>query len=100
MHVMVPRGYSVDYFVEGGRSRTGRMLAPRPGMLSMTVRSFLRDHRKPIVFVPVYIGYEKVMEGRSYLGELRSEEHTSELQSRPHLVCRLLLEKKKQHETI
>src|SRR3989442_2763695 len=29
----------------------------------------------------------------------RSEEHTSELQSRPHLVCRLLLEKKKQHDT-
>src|SRR5690554_117818 len=29
---------------------------------------------------------------------LRSEEHTSELQSRPHLVCRLLLEKKKDHE--
>src|SRR5690554_7605041 len=28
--------------------------------------------------------------------EARSEEHTSELQSRPHLVCRLLLEKKKQ----
>src|SRR5579872_7543191 len=34
-------------------------------------------------------------------GKIRSEEHTSELQSRPHLVCRLLLEKKKkktQHE--
>src|SRR5690554_7047556 len=31
--------------------------------------------------------------------ELRSEEHTSELQSRPHLVCRLLLEKKKQDTT-
>src|SRR3989442_7495881 len=30
------------------------------------------------------------------LFSLRSEEHTSELQSRPHLVCRLLLEKKKQ----
>src|SRR5690554_7431535 len=30
-----------------------------------------------------------------YLWQLRSEEHTSELQSRPHLVCRLLLEKKK-----
>ncbi|PVY79000.1 glycerol-3-phosphate acyltransferase [Tamilnaduibacter salinus] len=71
MHVMFSRGYSVEYFVEGGRSRTGRMMPPRPGMLAMTVRSFLRDHRKPIVFVPVYIGYEKVMEGRSYLGELR-----------------------------
>src|SRR5690554_7593509 len=31
---------------------------------------------------------------------VRSEEHTSELQSRPHLVCRLLLEKKKKKETI
>src|SRR5690554_7198522 len=30
-----------------------------------------------------------------HLGATRSEEHTSELQSRPHLVCRLLLEKKK-----
>src|SRR3989442_4472899 len=30
-----------------------------------------------------------------YEGDTRSEEHTSELQSRPHLVCRLLLEKKK-----
>src|SRR5690554_7676854 len=31
---------------------------------------------------------------------LRSEEHTSELQSRPHLVCRLLLEKKKKNNKI
>ncbi|HDZ37472.1 MAG TPA: glycerol-3-phosphate 1-O-acyltransferase PlsB, partial [Marinobacter sp.] len=78
MHVMLTRGYSLEYFVEGGRSRTGRMLQPRPGMLSMTVRSFLRDHRKPIVFVPVYIGYEKVMEGRSYLGELRGKKKQKE----------------------
>ncbi|MDF0751963.1 glycerol-3-phosphate 1-O-acyltransferase PlsB [Marinobacter sp. 71-i] len=78
MHVMFSRGYSVEYFVEGGRSRTGRMLQPRPGMLSMTVRSYLRDHRKPIVFVPVYIGYEKVMEGRSYLGELRGKKKQKE----------------------
>src|SRR3989442_7034367 len=33
---------------------------------------------------------------RKTSSESRSEEHTSELQSRPHLVCRLLLEKKKQ----
>src|SRR5215813_3538231 len=31
-------------------------------------------------------------------GAARSEEHTSELQSRPHLVCRLLLEKKKKNK--
>lgn len=78
MHVMFTRGYSVEYFVEGGRSRTGRTLQPRPGMLAMTVRSFLRDHQKPIVLVPVYIGYEKVMEGRSYMGELRGKKKKQE----------------------
>src|SRR6266498_6034012 len=35
-----------------------------------------------------------VFGGRALARERRSEEHTSELQSRPHLVCRLLLEKK------
>src|SRR3989442_8762352 len=34
----------------------------------------------------------------TFRGDSRSEEHTSELQSRPHLVCRLLLEKKKKSE--
>src|SRR3712207_8359495 len=36
-------------------------------------------------------------QGRHRLGGARSEEHTSELQSRQYLVCRLLLEKKKNH---
>src|SRR3989442_3901771 len=40
------------------------------------------------------IGDLQVALVRNYYGK-RSEEHTSELQSRPHLVCRLLLEKKK-----
>src|SRR5690348_17658762 len=37
---------------------------------------------------------------RSAIGTIRSEEHTSELQSPVHLVCRLLLEKKKKKTTI
>src|SRR5690554_7509618 len=35
------------------------------------------------------------MDEKGFFEKSRSEEHTSELQSRPHLVCRLLLEKKK-----
>jgi glycerol-3-phosphate O-acyltransferase len=64
------RGVSLEYFIEGGRSRTGRLLAPRGGVLSMTLRSFLRESHRPVVFQPVYIGYEKIMEGDSYIGEL------------------------------
>lgn len=64
------RGVSIEYFIEGGRSRTGRLLEPRAGMLAMTVRSFLRNPRRGVVFQPVYIGYEKLIEGASYVGEL------------------------------
>jgi len=71
LHTLYTKGFPVEYFVEGGRSRTGRMLQPRTGMLAITLRSFLRSSRTPIVFVPVYIGYERVLEGRTYLGELR-----------------------------
>ncbi len=68
--LMMARGHSIEYFIEGGRSRTGRLLQPKTGMLSMTVRSFLRDPRKPIVFVPVYFGYERLVEGKTYIHEL------------------------------
>jgi glycerol-3-phosphate O-acyltransferase len=64
------RGHSIEYFIEGGRSRTGRLLQPRTGMLSMTVRSYLRDPKRPVVFLPVYFGYERVVEANTYIGEL------------------------------
>ncbi|MEY4762427.1 MAG: hypothetical protein RLZZ200_2283 [Pseudomonadota bacterium] len=67
---IMARGHPVEYFIEGGRSRTGRLLQPKTGMLSMTVRSFLREPVRPVVFVPVYFGYERVMEVESYVGEL------------------------------
>lgn len=67
---LVAGGYSIEYFIEGGRSRTGRLLQPKGGMLSMTVRAYLRQPRRPVLFQPIYIGYEKLIEGSSYLDEL------------------------------
>lgn len=71
LHRLIARGHPVEYFIEGGRSRTGRMLSPRPGMLAMTLRSFARDAIRDVAFVPVYVGYERVLESGSYLRELR-----------------------------
>lgn len=67
---IMSRGHSIEYFIEGGRSRTGRLLQPKTGMIAMTVRSFLRDPARPVVFVPVYFGYERIVEGTTYIGEL------------------------------
>ena len=70
---IMARGHSIEYFVEGGRSRTGRLLQPKTGMISMTVRSYLRDPRRPVVFVPVYFGYERIVEAGTYVGELSGQ---------------------------
>lgn len=67
---LVGQGVSIEYFIEGGRSRTGRLLAPKAGMLVMTLRAYLRRPRLPLLFQPVYIGYEQLIEGKSYLDEL------------------------------
>ncbi len=78
LHLMITCGFSIEYFIEGGRSRSGRMLPPKAGILGMTVNSFLEEHSHPLVFVPVYIGYEKLMEGRTYLRELEGRPKQSE----------------------
>jgi glycerol-3-phosphate O-acyltransferase len=67
---IMSRGHPIAYFIEGGRSRTGRLLQPKTGMLLMTVRSFLADPSRPVVFLPVYFGYERLVEGATYVGEL------------------------------
>jgi glycerol-3-phosphate O-acyltransferase len=75
---LVSGGYSIEYFIEGGRSRTGRLLQPKGGTLAMTVRGYLRQPTRPVMFQPVYIGYEKLMEGDSYQDELTGKPKESE----------------------
>lgn len=70
LHLMLARGFPIEYFIEGGRSRTGRTLAPKAGILGMTIASFVRSHSRPLVFVPVYVGYERIIEGDTYVREL------------------------------
>jgi glycerol-3-phosphate O-acyltransferase len=78
LHQVLVRGHSIEYFVEGGRSRTGRLLEPKGGMLAMTVRSYISDPKRPVVFVPIYFGYEKLLEGDSFINELGGGEKKSE----------------------
>lgn len=44
----------------------------------MTVGSYLRDPAKPVVFIPTYISYERIMEGATYVGELKGKPKESE----------------------
>ncbi|ELA09143.1 glycerol-3-phosphate acyltransferase [Moraxella macacae 0408225] len=78
VHSMLLRNTPIEYFVEGGRSRSGRLLPPKKGMLAMTVQSHLRQSSKPIAFIPTYIGYERIIEGSTYVDELKGKPKESE----------------------
>ena len=78
LHQLFSNGYSVKYFTEGGRSRTGRLLAPKTGMIAMTVQGLLRGIDRPITLVPVYLGYDHVMEVSTYHSELKGKSKEKE----------------------
>ena len=78
LSLLFERGYSVKYYSEGGRSRTGRLLSPKTGMLAMTIQSMLRGIDRPLTLVPVYLGYEHVMEVGTYHKELSGSQKKGE----------------------
>lgn len=71
LYRVLANGHSVEFFPEGGRSRSGRLLAPKYGLLKLCLENQRRGLTKPLAFVPIYFGYEKVIESGSYLSELR-----------------------------
>ncbi len=79
-------GYPLEFFIEGGRSRTGKMVMPKYGMLSMVIQANMDRHRD-LAIIPVFIGYDRVMEEKAYLQELggaakEKERATSVIKSR------------------
>src|SRR3712207_7718585 len=73
----------------------GRLLRPAGGRVLLDGRGIARTPTREVARVLGLLPQTPVAPEGLTVGDLRSEEHTSELQSRQYLVCRLLLEKKK-----
>ncbi len=71
-------GFNVEFFMEGGRSRTGKLLPPKVGLLSMVVDAGLKLPSVELSFVPISIGYERIIEEGSYTRELGGGEKRPE----------------------
>ncbi|GGK81048.1 glycerol-3-phosphate 1-O-acyltransferase PlsB [Amphritea balenae] len=78
MQIMSEKGSSLEYFIEGGRSRTGRLLPPKTGLLSMTIENYLKNPEQQISLVPVWISYDRLVESNSYQQELAGEHKRKE----------------------
>ena len=75
---LVHDGIHHEFFPEGGRSRTGKLLAPKLGMFTWLVEAVLDGARNDLLFVPTAIDYERVVEGSSYKAELQGGEKKPE----------------------
>jgi glycerol-3-phosphate O-acyltransferase len=70
---LIRDGHAIELFLEGGRSRTGKLLPPKVGLLNMVVEAALSLEGRTVSFVPISIGYERMMEDGAYARELSGE---------------------------
>ncbi|MGV8074557.1 MAG: 1-acyl-sn-glycerol-3-phosphate acyltransferase [Syntrophobacteraceae bacterium] len=75
---MVQLGHNIEFFIEGGRSRTGKMVLPKLGLLAILIQAVQEGFCEDLVFVPTSICYDRILEEESYLKEVSGESKTDE----------------------
>lgn len=78
LRFLMREGCTQEFFIEGGRSRTGKILTPKLGMLSAIVDAFVQGVRRDLFLVPVSIHYGRVVEEDAYQRELGGAEKERE----------------------
>ncbi len=75
---VLKEGFNVAVYIEGTRSRSGKLLQPQLGMLSILLHAFFEGACKDLVFVPVFIAYDRIPDEGSYLHEISGGKKTAE----------------------
>jgi glycerol-3-phosphate O-acyltransferase len=75
---LIREGYTQEFFIEGGRTRTGKILTPKLGMLSALVNAFIQGARRDLYFVPISIHYGRIPEEEAYKREVTGDEKEPE----------------------
>lgn len=79
---LAKRGHTQEFFIEGGRSRSGKMRPPRLGLLRVFVDAYREGIRRDILFVPVSIAYESVIEDKVF-----GDENTGQKKEKESLLA-------------
>ncbi|KAJ3016431.1 hypothetical protein HKX48_004039 [Thoreauomyces humboldtii] len=70
IELLMARGHNLEVFIEGTRSRIGKLLQPKFGILKIVLDAVASGRIKDVILVPMSIGYDKVIETESYVNEL------------------------------
>jgi glycerol-3-phosphate O-acyltransferase len=79
---LIHQGCSIEVFIEGGRSRTGKLLRPKLGMLEMALKGIAVTPGRTLQIMPIFIGYEQVIEEKSYVHESEGKPKKAETVAR------------------
>ncbi len=66
---LIQEDYAIEVFIEGGRSRTGKLLRPHTGLLEISLKALAVTPRATLTVIPIFIGYEHVIEEEAYVAE-------------------------------
>ncbi len=78
IHKLLQEGFNIELFIEGGRSRTGKLLMPKLGLVSILLNAFRNGACEDMIFVPVYIGYDRIIEEHAYIHEVEGGKKEAE----------------------
>jgi glycerol-3-phosphate O-acyltransferase len=93
IHKLLEDGFNIELFIEGGRSRTGKLIMPQLGFLSILLNAYKNSACEDMTFVPIFVGYDRVPEEKSYLHELKGGSKEPE-NLRQVIAARRVLKKK------
>lgn len=78
IHGLIQSGHCLEFFIEGTRSRTGKMLAPKMGIMNYILKAYKNGASDDVTFVPIAINYEQVLEQKAYQSEQKGKEKKKE----------------------
>jgi glycerol-3-phosphate O-acyltransferase len=90
---LLREGHPLEFYIEGGRSRSGKLVLPKMGFLSILLQAQKEGYCRDLVFVPASISYDRILDEKSYLKEVGGEQKEKESFSQV-LKARHFLKKK------
>jgi len=67
---LLQEGHPIQFYIEGGRSRNGKLVQPKTGFLSIILQGYEQGYCKDLIFIPSSVIYDRILEERSYRNEL------------------------------
>ena len=75
---LVNEGYPIEFYIEGGRSRSGKLIAPKTGFLGILIDAYNEGYCDDMIFVPTSICYDRIIEEKSYIKEIAGHSKENE----------------------